>query len=82
MFTRVKAGNFGHQVNSDTLANSGNSDETAPYDPSHQDFHCLLSRCISYSNNQNMKQTRSLSEFSRSFEFTRIYPICHHKECT
>ena len=40
---RVKSGNwtsgkFGH-----TFANSGNPDETAPYEPSHQDFHCLLS---------------------------------------
>ena len=41
---RVKSGKFGHQVNSDThFANSGNPDETAPYEPSHQDFHCLLS---------------------------------------
>ena len=31
-------GKFGH-----TLANSGNPDETAPYEPSHQDFRCLLS---------------------------------------
>ena len=35
---RVKSGNFGH-----TLANSGNPDETAPYEPSHQDFHCYFS---------------------------------------
>ena len=26
-----------------TFAISGNPDETAPYEPSHQDFHCLLS---------------------------------------
>ena len=26
-----------------TFANSGNPDETAPYEPSHQNFHCLLS---------------------------------------
>ena len=33
------SGKFGH-----TFANSGNPDETAPYEPSHhQDFHCLLS---------------------------------------
>ena len=31
-------GKFGH-----VFANSGNPDETAPYEPSHQDFHCLLS---------------------------------------
>ena len=31
-------GKFGH-----TFANSGNPDETAPYEPSHQDFHCVLS---------------------------------------
>ena len=33
-------GKFGH-----TVANSGNldkTDETAPYEPSHQYFHCLL----------------------------------------
>ena len=37
-------GNFGHRVNfGHTYANSGNPDETAPYEPSHQDFHCLLS---------------------------------------
>ena len=29
-----------------TFANSGNPDETAPYEPSHQDFHCLLSLFI------------------------------------
>ena len=31
-------GKFGH-----TFANSGNPDETDPYESSHQDFHCLLS---------------------------------------
>ena len=31
-------GKFGH-----IFANSGNPDETAPYEPSHQDYHCLLS---------------------------------------
>ena len=30
-------GKFGH-----TFANSGNPDEKAPYEPSHQDFHRLL----------------------------------------
>ena len=44
---RVKSVNFGHQVNSVTyimsFANSRNPDETAPYEPSHQDFHYLLS---------------------------------------
>ena len=35
---RVKSGKFGHQVNSDIFANSGDPDE-----PSHQDFHGLLS---------------------------------------
>ena len=41
----VKSGNFGHQVNSDIHLQTvdGNPDETAPYEPSHQDFHCLLS---------------------------------------
>ena len=32
------SGIFGH-----TFANSVNPDETAPYEPSHQDFRCLLS---------------------------------------
>ena len=36
---------FGH-----TFANSGNPDEMAPYEPSHQDFHCLLSLLLVYSN--------------------------------
>ena len=41
---RVKSVKFGHRVNSvNTFANSGNPDQTAPYEPSHQDFHCLLS---------------------------------------
>ena len=43
---RVKPGNFGQQVNLDTFVNSGNPDETAPYEPSHQDFHCLFSLFI------------------------------------
>ena len=38
--TRVKSGNFGYQ---ETLANSGDPDETALNKPSHQDFYCLLS---------------------------------------
>ena len=33
------SGKFGH-----TLVNSVNPDETAPYEPSHQDYHCLLSK--------------------------------------
>ena len=45
---RVKSGKFGHQVNSDTFANSVNPDETAPYERSHQDFHCLVN--LFYSN--------------------------------
>ena len=36
--TRVKSGKFGHQVNSDTHLQT-----MSPYEPSHQDFHCLLS---------------------------------------
>ena len=36
---RVKAGKFGRH----TFANSENPDETAPYELSHQGFHCLLS---------------------------------------
>ena len=42
----AKSSKFGHQVNLDTynvFANSVNPDETAPYEPCHQDFHCLLS---------------------------------------
>ena len=31
------SGKFGH-----TFANSENPDETAPYEPSHLDFYCLL----------------------------------------
>ena len=31
-------GKFGH-----TFANSVKPDEAAPYEPSHHDFHCLLS---------------------------------------
>ena len=52
------SGKFGH-----TFANRGNPDDTAPYEPSHQDFHGLLRQFSFYSNNYNMKQTRSLSEF-------------------
>ena len=38
------SGNFGHQVDSDILLQTVEiSNETAPYEPSHQDFHCLLS---------------------------------------
>ena len=36
--SRVKLSKFGH-----TFANSVNPDETAPYKPSRQNFHCLLS---------------------------------------
>ena len=47
---------------------------TAPYEPSHQDFHCLLSKLILYSNNLSMKQTRSLFEFSCLSEDNQLYP--------
>ena len=44
MKTRVEPGNFGHQGKfGHIFANSGNLDETAPYEPSHRDFKCLLS---------------------------------------
>ena len=43
---RVKSGNFGHQVNSDIPLQIGNPDEMAHHEPSHQDFHCLLSLSI------------------------------------
>ena len=47
----VKSVTFGHHVNSDSFfANRVNPDETAPYEPFHQDFHCLLSSFIIYSN--------------------------------
>ena len=74
--SRVKSGKFGHKGNSDshTFANCVNQVETAPYEPSHPDFHCLLSKFIFYSNIWNMKQTRSLSEFSCLSEYTRLYP--------
>ena len=32
------SGKFGHK-----FENSGNPDETTPYEPSHQGFNCLLS---------------------------------------
>ena len=49
---KVKSGKFGHRVNLDIyLQNSVNPDETAPYEPSHQDYHCLLSLFIFYFNN-------------------------------
>ena len=72
---RVKSGTFEHQVNSDThFANSVNPDETAPYEPSHQDSYLLLSLFNLYSNHSKIKETRSLSEFKRLSEFTRLYP--------
>ena len=43
---REKSGKFGHEVNSDMFANSGNPDEMAPYEPSHQDFYCLVCQFI------------------------------------
>ena len=51
-----------------TFANSENPDEA-----SHQDFYLSFSLFIFYSNNLNMKETRSLSEFSRLFAFTLLY---------
>ena len=39
--TRVKLGNFGHQVNSDIPLQTV---EIQMRRPSHQDFHCLLTR--------------------------------------
>ena len=41
--SRVKSGNFGQRAIRTTFANSENPDETALSEPSHQDFHCLLS---------------------------------------
>ena len=55
---RVKSGNFGHQVN----AKSGNPYETASYEPSNQDFDCLLKSYSNYLKKKN--QTWSLSEFT------------------
>ena len=51
-------GKFGH-----TFANSGHPDETAPYEPSHHNVHCLFSFFF-HSNNYNMNQTTLLSEFT------------------
>ena len=34
----MTSGKFGH-----SFANSVYPDDTAPYEPSHQDFHCLFS---------------------------------------
>ena len=39
------SGKFGH-----AFANSVYPDKTAPYEPSHQDFHCLLRLFMFYSN--------------------------------
>ena len=51
-FTRVKSGNFGHQANFDIhFANSGNPDEPALREPSHQDLQCLLCLLIFCTNN-------------------------------
>ena len=74
----VKSGHFGHQVISDIHL------QTVEI----QMRRLLMSRLIRiftvcfYSNSQNMKQTRSLSELSRPSEFTRLYPwsdpiTCH-----
>ena len=61
-----RAGKFGH-----TFANSGNPDETALMSRLIRIFTvCLVNTFYFYSNNQNMNQTRSLSEFSRPSEFT------------
>ena len=42
---RVKSGNFGQRANLDIHLQTfiENPDETALNEPSHQDFHCLLS---------------------------------------
>ena len=64
---RVKSGKFGH-----TFANSVNPDETAPYEPSHQDFHCLLSLFNFHSSHSKIKETRSLSEFTRLYSSFNI----------
>ena len=43
----VKLGNFGQQGKfGHTFVYSGNPDEMAPYEPSQQDFHCLLLKLI------------------------------------
>ena len=64
LFNRVKSGNFRRRLNLDIhFSNNGNPDETAPSEPSHQDFHCLLSYLF-YSSNLTMKQTTLLSKFT------------------
>ena len=69
---RVKLGKFGHQVNSDTHL------QTVLIQM--RRLLLLMSRliriftvCLVYSNIWNMKQTRSLSEFSCQSEYTRLY---------
>ena len=78
LLVRVKSGKLGHQVNSDThFANSVNPDETAPYEPSHPNFHCLLSLFNLYSNHSKLKEILAPSEFRGLSEFTRLYPTFH-----
>ena len=48
--------------------NSENPDETAHYEPSHLDFHCLQWYC------------NGMSEFTRMFEVTRLSP--KHLSCS
>ena len=69
--SRVKSGNFGQRVNSDIRLKTVTIQMRQSF---HQDFHCLLSYFFFYSNNPKIKETRSLSEFSRLSQFTQLNP--------
>ena len=73
---RVKSGNFGHQVNSDIhLQTMEIQMRRLLMSRLTRIFTICLVNLFFYSNNQNMKQTRSLSNFSRPSEFTQLYPL-------
>ena len=67
--TRTSA-KFGH-----TLTNSGNPDETAPYEPSHQDFHCLLTLSIFLFQLLKYETNKVAVQIYLVYEVTRLYPI-------
>ena len=71
---RVKSGKFGHQVTSDThLHKVIIQMRRLPYEPSHQDFLCLLRNLFLF-NIWNMKQTMPMFEFSHLSEYTWLHP--------
>ena len=61
---RIESGNVGHWVNSDKHLQTVKIQMRRLLMS-----HCLLSQLLFYSNNLNMKETKSLSEFSRLSEF-------------